>query len=114
MPNVTGDQLTFNIDSISDNQILVYDGDNGIFVAQDSLAANSNVGIANASNVGSSGVGVFKEKDGEHKSLQKQVLWLLPSVKYGISFVVHIIIDQPLKGLKLSRVFLELVRAKIQ
>ena len=65
MPNVTGDQLTFNIDSISDNQILVYDGDNGIFVAQDSLAANSNVGIANASNVGSSGVGVFKEKDGE-------------------------------------------------
>ena len=64
MPNITGDQLTFNIDSISDNQILVYDGDSGIFVAQDSLSSNANAAVANASNVGSSGVGFFKEKDG--------------------------------------------------
>jgi len=64
MPNITGDQLTFNIDSISDNQILVYDGDSGIFVAQDSLSSNANAAVASASNVGASGVGVFKEKDG--------------------------------------------------
>ena len=64
MPNITGDQLTFNIDSISDNQILVYDGSSGIFVAQDSLSSNANAAVASASNVGASGVGVFKEKDG--------------------------------------------------
>ena len=64
MPNITGDQLTFNIDSISDNQILVYDGTSGIFVAQDSLSSNANAAVASASNVGASGVGVFKEKDG--------------------------------------------------
>jgi hypothetical protein len=64
MPNITGDQITFNIDSISDNQILVYDGSTGIFVAQDSLSSNANAAVASASNVGASGVGVFKEKDG--------------------------------------------------
>ena len=52
MPNVTGDNLTFNIDSISDNQILVYDAAQGIFVAQDSLVANANVAISGALNVG--------------------------------------------------------------
>ena len=61
MPNITGDQLTFNIDSISDNQILVYDGSSGIFVAQDSLSSNANAAVASASNVGASGVGVLPE-----------------------------------------------------
>ena len=71
MPNVTGDNLTFNIDSISDNQILVYDAAQGIFVAQDSLAANANVAISGASNVGASGVGVFSAKDGEYLRFKK-------------------------------------------
>ena len=71
MPNVTGDNLTFNIDGISDNQILVYDAAQGIFVAQDSLAANANVAVSGASNVGASGVGVFSAKDGEYLRFKK-------------------------------------------
>ena len=71
MPNVTGDNLTFNIDSISDNQILVYDASSGVFVAQDSLAADGNAAVTGASNTGASGIGVFSAKDGDQLKFKK-------------------------------------------
>ena len=71
MPNVTGDNLTFNIDGISDNQILVYDSAQGIFVAQDSLAADANAAVTGGGNVGASGIGLFSAKDGTQLSFKK-------------------------------------------
>jgi hypothetical protein len=71
MPNVTGDNLTFNIDGIANNQILVYDASQGIFVAQDSLAADANAAVVGGSNVGGSGVGVFSAKDGTQLKFKK-------------------------------------------
>lgn len=71
MPNVTGDNLTFNIDGISDNQILVYDTAQGIFVARDSLAADANAAVTGGGNVGASGIGLFSAKDGTQLSFKK-------------------------------------------
>lgn len=71
MPNVTGDNLTFNIDSVADNQILVYDASTGVFVAQNSLAADANAAVSGASNLGASGIGVFSAKDGDQLRFKK-------------------------------------------
>ena len=71
MPNVTGDNLTFNIDGITDNQILVYDSTQGIFVAQDSLSSDANAAVTGGGNVGSSGIGLFSAKDGTQLSFKK-------------------------------------------
>ena len=71
MPNVTGDNLTFNIDSVSDNQILVYEASTGVFVAQNSLAADANAAVSGASNTGASGIGVFSAKDGDQLKFKK-------------------------------------------
>ena len=73
MPNVTGDNLTFNIDSITDNQILVYDAAQGVFLAQNSLAADANAAVTGASNTGASGIGVFSAKDGDQLKFKKFV-----------------------------------------
>ena len=71
MPNVTGDNLTFNIDSVSNNQILVYNAATGVFVAQDSLTTNANAAIVGGGNVGASGIGVFSAKDGSQLKFKK-------------------------------------------
>ena len=71
MPNVTGDNLTFNIDSVANNQILVYNAATGVFVAQDSLSTDANAAIVGAGNVGASGVGVFSAKDGTQLKFKK-------------------------------------------
>tara|TARA_B100000963_G_scaffold335620_1_gene329923 strand:+ start:1987 stop:5469 length:3483 start_codon:yes stop_codon:yes gene_type:complete len=71
MPNVTGDNLTFNIDGIANNQILVYNASQGIFVAQDSLSTDANAAIVGGGNVGTSGVGVFSAKDGTQLKFKK-------------------------------------------
>jgi len=71
MPNVTGDNLTFNIDGITDNQILVYDSTQGIFVAQDSVSADANAAVTGGSNVGASGIGLFSAKDGSQLNFKK-------------------------------------------
>ena len=71
MPNITGDNLTFNIDGIQDNQILVYDSTQGIFVAQNSLAADANAAVTGGNNVGASGIGLFSAKDGTQLSFKK-------------------------------------------
>ena len=73
MPNVTGDNLTFNIDSVQNNQILVYNAATGVFVAQDSLSTDANAAIVGAGNVGASGVGVFSAKDGTQLKFKKIV-----------------------------------------
>jgi len=73
MPNVTGENLTFNIDSIADNQILVYDAAQGVFLAQNSLAADANAAVTGASNTGASGIGVFSAKDGDQLKFKKFV-----------------------------------------
>ena len=71
MPNVTGENLTFNIDGITDNQILVYDSAQGIFVAQDSLSADANAAVTGGGNVGASGIGLFSAKDGTQLNFKK-------------------------------------------
>ena len=71
MPNVTGDNLTFNIDGITDNQILVYDSTQGIFVAQDSLSSDANAAVTGGGNVGASGIGLFSAKDGSQLNFKK-------------------------------------------
>ena len=71
MPNVTGDNLTFNIDGITDNQILVYDSTQGIFVAQDSLSSDANAAVTGGANVGASGIGLFSAKDGSQLNFKK-------------------------------------------
>ncbi len=71
MPNVTGDNLTFNIDGIADNQILVYDSTQGIFVAQDSLSSDANAAVTGGGNVGASGIGLFSAKDGSQLNFKK-------------------------------------------
>ena len=71
MPNVTGDNLTFNIDGITNNQILVYNASQGIFVAQDSLGSSANAAVVGGSNVGASGVGVFSAKEGTQLKFKK-------------------------------------------
>ena len=71
MPNVTGDNLTFNIDSVSNNQILVYNAATGVFVAQDSLSTDANAAIVGGGNVGASGIGVFSAKDGTQLKFKK-------------------------------------------
>ena len=71
MPNITGDNLTFNIDGIQDNQILVYDSTQGIFVAQNSLAADANAAVTGGNNVGASGIGLFSAKDGTQLSSKR-------------------------------------------
>ena len=73
MPNVTGDNLTFNIDGVVDNQILVYEASTGVFVAQNSLAADANAAVSGASNTGASGIGVFSAKDGDQLKFKKIV-----------------------------------------
>ena len=71
MPNVTGDNLTFNIDGITNNQILVYNAAQGVFVAQDSLGSSANAAVVGGSNVGASGVGVFSAKEGTQLKFKK-------------------------------------------
>ena len=85
MPNVTGDNLTFNIDSVQNNQILVYNAATGVFVAQDSLSTDANAAIVGAGNVGASGVGVFSAKAVSYTHLTLPVSYThltLPTTPY--------------------------------
>jgi len=71
MPIGTNDNITFNIDSITDNQILVYDASTGTFKNETAaISANASVtGIGR--NVGTYGVGLYKQNDSQYLEFYK-------------------------------------------
>ena len=63
--------VEFNLTSIQDNQVLVYDAAQGVFVNEtQAIAANASVtGLGR--NVGSTGVGVYKQNDSQYLEFYK-------------------------------------------
>ena len=67
----SNDNIQFNLTNISDNQILVYDASTGSFKNETSaVSANANVtGLGR--NVGSQGVGLYKQNDNQYLEFYK-------------------------------------------
>ena len=63
--------VEFNLTSIQDNQVLVYDAAQGVFVNEtQAIAANASVtGLGR--NVGTTGVGVYKQNDSQYLEFYK-------------------------------------------
>lgn len=71
MPIGTNDNITFNIDSITDNQILVYDASTGTF-KNETAAVSANASVTGIGrNVGTYGVGLYKQNDGSYLEFYK-------------------------------------------
>lgn len=71
MPITTNESVVFNIANIQDNQILVYDAATGSFVNENSvLSANANI-TGEGRNVGSSGIGIYKQNDQQYLEFYK-------------------------------------------
>jgi hypothetical protein len=71
MPIGTNDNITFNIDSITDNQILVYDASTGSF-KNETAAVSANASVTGIGrNVGTYGVGLYKQNDGSYLEFYK-------------------------------------------
>ena len=71
MPIGSNDNLVFNLDSIQDNQILVYDATTGSFKNETAaVSANSSV-TGEGRNVGSFGVGIYKQNDAQYLEFHK-------------------------------------------
>jgi hypothetical protein len=71
MPIGSNDNLVFNLDSIQDNQILVYDATTGSFKNETAAAsANSSV-TGQGRNVGTYGVGLYKQNDAQYLEFYK-------------------------------------------
>mgnify|MGYP001201944783 FL=1 len=67
----SNDNIQFNLTNITDNQILVYDATTGSFKNETSaVSANANVtGLGR--NVGSQGVGLYKQNDNQYLEFYK-------------------------------------------
>ena len=60
----SNETISFNLDNVTDNQILVYDASTGSFKNETSaVSANANV-TGQGRNVGSQRVGLYKQNDG--------------------------------------------------
>jgi|TARA_B110000858_G_scaffold198062_1_gene262353 hypothetical protein len=71
MPIGTNDNITFNIDSIADNQILVYDAATGSF-KNETAAVSANASVTGQGrNVGTYGVGLYKQNDSQYLEFYK-------------------------------------------
>ena len=71
MPIGNHDSITFNIDSITDNQVLVYDAATGSF-KNETAAVSANASVTGQGrNVGSYGVGLYKQNDSQYLEFYK-------------------------------------------
>jgi hypothetical protein len=71
MPIGNHDSITFNIDSIADNQILVYDAATGSF-KNETAAVSANASVTGIGrNVGTYGVGLYKQNDSQYLEFYK-------------------------------------------
>ena len=71
MPIGSNDSITFNIDSITDNQILVYDAATGSF-KNETAAVSANASVTGLGrNVGTYGVGLYKQNDSQYLEFYK-------------------------------------------
>ena len=71
MPIGSNDNLVFNLDSIQDNQILVYDATTGSF-KNETAAVSANASVTGQGrNVGTYGVGLYKQNDGSYLEFHK-------------------------------------------
>ena len=67
----SNETVSFNLDNVTDNQILVYDAATGSFKNETSaVSANANV-TGQGRNVGSQGVGLYKQNDGSYLEFYK-------------------------------------------
>ena len=67
----SNETISFNLDNVTDNQILVYDASTGSFKNETSaVSANANV-TGQGRNVGSQGVGLYKQNDGAYLEFYK-------------------------------------------
>ena len=67
----SNETISFNLDNVTDNQILVYDAATGSFKNETSaVSANANV-TGQGRNVGSQGVGLYKQNDGAYLEFYK-------------------------------------------
>ena len=67
----SNETISFNLDNVTDNQILVYDASTGSFKNETSaVSANANV-TGQGRNVGSQGVGLYKQNDGSYLEFYK-------------------------------------------
>ena len=65
------ENIIFNLDSLQDNQILVYDASTGSF-KNETAAASANANITGQGrNVGNSGVGIYKQNDSQYLEFYK-------------------------------------------
>lgn len=71
MPIGSRESIVFNLDSLQDNQILVYDASTGSF-KNETAAASANANITGQGrNVGNSGVGIYKQNDSQYLEFYK-------------------------------------------
>ena len=71
MPIGSNDSITFNLDSITDNQILVYDAATGSF-KNETAAVSANASVTGLGrNVGTFGVGIYKQNDSQYLEFYK-------------------------------------------
>ena len=73
MAITTNQTVQFNIDSIADNQILVYDANVGAFVNETiaSLVAEGGAVTGVGRNIGDTGIGIYKANDGAYLDFYK-------------------------------------------
>ena len=73
MAITTNQTVQFNIDSIEDNQILVYDANVGAFVNETIASLVSGGGAVHGvgRNLGDSGIGIYKANDGAYLDFYK-------------------------------------------
>ena len=71
MPIGSNDSIIFNLDSITDNQILVYDAATGSF-KNETAAVSANASVTGLGrNVGTFGVGIYKQNDSQYLEFYK-------------------------------------------
>ena len=71
MPIGSNEGIEFNVSSIQDNQVLVYDAAQGVFI-NETAAVSANASVTGLGrNVGSTGVGVYKQNDVQYLEFYK-------------------------------------------
>ena len=71
MPINSNESVIFNIDGITDNQILVYDAATGSF-KNETAAVSANASVTGLGrNVGTYGVGLYKQNDSQYLEFYK-------------------------------------------
>ena len=71
MPIGSNEGIEFNVSSIQDNQVLVYDAAQGVFI-NETAAVSANASVTGLGrNVGSTGVGLYKQNDVQYLEFYK-------------------------------------------